>query len=74
MTGLPKLHELELHHLAAEHNEHAARRHREAAKLLEAGDVLAAAHQALLVHGRQAHAIWHATEAAKDHVEAHGKK
>lgn len=65
---------VELHKLAADHEERAARHHREAAKLFEAGDALAAAHQAHLAHGHEVHAAYHASEAAKEHLAAEGSK
>jgi hypothetical protein len=66
MSALTKLHQL-----AAEHHDHAARYHREAAKLVEAKDILAAADQTRLATDHQVHAIQYATEAAKRYIAAH---
>ena len=58
---------------AAEHHEHAARPYKEAAKHHEAGKHETAAHHAHLAHGHQTHAMHHASEAAKAHIEEYGK-
>jgi hypothetical protein len=63
----------EHHHKAAEHHEHAARHHKEAAKHHEAGKHETAAHHAHLARGHHEHAKHHAAEAAKAHIEEHGK-
>jgi hypothetical protein len=62
------------HHLkAAEHHEHAARHHKEAAKHHEAGKYETAAHHAHLAHAHHEQAMHHAAEAAKAHLQDHGK-
>jgi hypothetical protein len=63
----------EHHHKAAEHHEHAAKHHKEAAKHHEAGKHETAAHHAHLARGHHEHAKHHAAEAAKAHIEEHGK-
>ena len=63
----------EHHHKAAEHHEHAARHHKEAAKHHEAGKHETAAHHAHLAHGHHYQAMHHAGEAAKAHIQDHGK-
>jgi hypothetical protein len=62
------------HKKAAEHHERAAQHHKEAAKHHEAGNHEKATNQAHLAYGHLLHASDHATEAAKLHVEHHGKK
>src|SRR5580658_4349013 len=66
-------HAIEHHHKAAEHHEHAARHHKEAAKHHEAGKHETAGHHAHLARGHHEHAMHHAAEAAKAHIEDHGK-
>src|SRR5262249_40857945 len=57
---------------AAEHHEHAAGHHKEAAKQHKAGHHEKAAHHAHTARGHHEHATHHATEAAKAHTEEHG--
>jgi len=64
----------EHHEKAAEQHEHAARHHKEAAKHHKAGNHEKAAHHAHTARGHHAQATEHAVEAAKSHVEHHGKK
>ena len=61
------------HRKAAEHHEYTARHHKEAAKHHEAGKHETAAHHAHLARGHHEHATHHAAEAAKAHIEDHGK-
>jgi hypothetical protein len=52
---------------------HAARQHKEAAKHHEAGRHETAAHHAHLGRGHHELAMHHAAEAAKAHIDDHGK-
>lgn len=60
---------VEHHFKAAEHHELAALHHKEAARLCEAGEPDAAAHQAQIAQGHPEHAVNHAAEAAKATIE-----
>ena len=64
----------EHHKQSAEHHTHAARHHGEAAKHHEAGQHEKAAHHAHTARGHALHARHHSDEAAKSHMEEHGKK
>jgi len=57
---------------AAEHHEHAAKYHYEAARHHENGHHEKAAHHAHIAHSHKLHAEDHAEHAAKAHHEAHG--
>ena len=64
----------EHHNKAAEHHTHAARHHGEAAKHHEGGRHEQAGHHAHTARGHALHARDHSEEAAKAHMEEHGKK
>jgi hypothetical protein len=64
----------EHHKKAAEHHTHAARHHGEAAKHHEAGHHEKAAHHAHTARAHAIHCRHHSEEAAKAHLEEHGKK
>ena len=64
----------EHHKQSAEHHTHAARHHTEAAKHHEGGQHEKAAHHAHTARGHALHARHHSDEAAKAHMEDHGKK
>ena len=64
----------EHHKQSAEHHTHAARHHGEAAKHHEAGHHEKAAHHAHTARVHALHARHHSDEAAKSHMEDHGKK
>jgi hypothetical protein len=64
----------EHHKQSQEHHTHAARHHGEAAKHHEGGHHEKAAHHAHTARGHALHARHHSDEAAKAHMEEHGKK
>ena len=64
----------EHHKQSAEHHTHASRHHGEAAKHHESGNHEKAAHHAHTARGHALHARHHSDEAAKSHMEDHGKK
>lgn len=64
----------EHHKQSAEHHTHAARHHNEAAKHHESGQHEKAAHHAHVARGHALHARHHSDEAAKAHMDEHGKK
>ena len=64
----------EHHKKAAEHHTHAAHHHSEAAKHHEGGRHEKAGHHAHTARGHALHARDHSEEAAKGHMEEHGKK
>src|SRR5262249_24366611 len=61
------------HNAAAEHHEMAAEHHRKAAEHHDDGNHEKAAHHAHVAQGHLHHATHHAAEAAKSHLEDHGK-
>ena len=61
------------HHNAAEHLTQAAFHHRLAQKHQEEGRYKEAAHHALLAQAHQHYAHTYTTEAAKAHLDAHGR-
>jgi hypothetical protein len=71
--GFMSIKAIEHHRKAAEHHEQAARHHKEAARHHESGKHETAAHHAHLARGHHEYAMHHAGEAAKAHVEDHGK-
>jgi hypothetical protein len=64
----------EHHKKAAEHHTHAAHHHEEAFKHHEGGRHEKAGHHAHTARGHALHARDHSEEAAKAHMEEHGKK
>ena len=61
------------HRKASEHLIRAARHHTEASKYYYTGEHTMGAHHAHTARGHVVHARWHEEEAAKAHVEEHGK-
>jgi len=63
----------EHHAAAAVHSDQAARHHRLASKHCEDKDYVLAAHEGQIAHNYTKAAIFHASEAAKNHLDLYGK-